>query len=533
MKTQLGGRFLWVEIVLAGLLVALLSFYALELANPQLYAPGRDGGFFMYVGQQLARGSTLYTQLWDSKGPLIFWINALGMGASGNRWGLFLLEFGFMAIWLGLAYYILRRQFGVYAAILGTICGAFCFKLAIGLGNFTEEYSLLFTWLSLGAFAWLLVRPKCRFWPFVLIAASMVLSFLLRANNTGTQAAVVLAALSIAIKRDGFKPLGKAFAGLLTGALLVFLPVIVALALRGNLRAMWEASFVYNFAYSVSGGEKAQTLAVINASLLPGMKLFGAWGWFIGLGWLIALARVWRNRSTLQAAPWALLAAFAFPIEVIFSSISGRQFTHYFICWVPVTMLLTAITIDFFLEDLIRLDLASKLKQIKAPLLLLTSIAALLFCYFNPICRTARSSAAAILLPNRDNEFRSVLAKRVAELSDPGDRVLVFAGQAGINVMAERDSIDAALFYPAINNSPIGLSVQAEYFETLKAQMPRLILDGHQLYPQQLPAIDPEERAKQDFQVDFSANLPEVLAWINEHYTLVQGLEDYLIFRLR
>ena len=80
------------------------------------------------------------------------------MGASGNRWGLFLLEFGFMATWLGLAYYILRRQFDIYAAILGTICGAFCFKLAIGLGNFTEEYSLLFTWLSLGAFAWLLVN---------------------------------------------------------------------------------------------------------------------------------------------------------------------------------------------------------------------------------------------------------------------------------------------------------------------------------------------------------------------------------------
>src|SRR5574338_310520 len=72
------------QIGLLGLLVALV----LAQANPLYQAPNRDGGLFMYMGDQLLEGKVLYTDIWDNKGPLIFYLNALGLFlGKGYRWG--------------------------------------------------------------------------------------------------------------------------------------------------------------------------------------------------------------------------------------------------------------------------------------------------------------------------------------------------------------------------------------------------------------------------------------------------------------
>ena len=80
------------EFILVLAIVTVISISTLSAANPALNPPGRDGGFFMYVGKAIKSGAKLYADIWDSKGPLIFWINALGVGRDFSRWGLFLIE---------------------------------------------------------------------------------------------------------------------------------------------------------------------------------------------------------------------------------------------------------------------------------------------------------------------------------------------------------------------------------------------------------------------------------------------------------
>ncbi len=523
----------FLEVLPAVGLILALSLITLALANPKLNEPGRDGGFFMYVGQAIANGKGLYTEIWDSKGPMIFWINALGVGRNGNRWGLFFLELFFMTGWLAIAYGLLRRHSGLIQAVFGIVGGAFCLKFSLGYGNFTEEYSLLFTFLALVAFSWLLAKPEARFWPFVLIAASTLLNFFLRANNIATQAVTAILALALIWQRGGFKAIKLPVLGLLTGVLLAGIPISGVLLAQGSLKAMWDASFIYNFAYSAAGGDNAPVLAVIHGSLLPGLNLFKGWSWLFVLGWFIAVWRIWQARKNPLAEPWALLALLAWPLEVVFSSISGRQHPHYFICWVPMIVLLTGFAINFLLKEVIKPQLLQKAERLEPAIVLLTALLFIGLLSFDALYPTSRSVAAAVLLPQRDNEFRSNLALRLREITASDDRVLVFAGQAGINVMAQRESIDAALFYPAINDSPVGMEVQAKFFETLQEQMPRLILDGYQIYPQRIPAINPEDRSHQNFQVKLSANLDQVLNWINAHYTAIEVLDNYVIYQLR
>ena len=129
----------------------LISFQILSDSNPGLNPPGRDGGFFLYVGKALRSGATLYKDIWDSKGPIIFWINALGVGSDYSRWGLYLIQVLFSFAALVLIYFSLKRVYRPMTALLSAILGSYLLKIVIGPGNSTEEYSLLFTWIAIFA----------------------------------------------------------------------------------------------------------------------------------------------------------------------------------------------------------------------------------------------------------------------------------------------------------------------------------------------------------------------------------------------
>ena len=64
-------------------------FVALVMA-PNLIAelPDRDSGVFLYIGSRILEGEVPYRGIWDHKGPLIYYINALGIALTpGSEYG--------------------------------------------------------------------------------------------------------------------------------------------------------------------------------------------------------------------------------------------------------------------------------------------------------------------------------------------------------------------------------------------------------------------------------------------------------------
>ena len=100
--------------------------------------PGRDAGVFLYIGNQIAEGDIPYRDVWDHKGPLIYYINAVGVALTpGFETGVWLLEaIALLASALGL-YWLLKGVFGKLSAALAAAVffAGLCYSLS--RGNYT------------------------------------------------------------------------------------------------------------------------------------------------------------------------------------------------------------------------------------------------------------------------------------------------------------------------------------------------------------------------------------------------------------
>lgn len=516
----------WLEIGLILLLVFVISIITLSDANPTSNPPGRDGGFFLYVGKALSSGAKLYEDIWDSKGPLIFWINALGVGKDYSRWGLYLIELVFFAASLFIAYIFVKKRYGFLPAIGTIFIGAHLLKFVIGFGNYTEEYSILFTWIAIVALA-LLVNKKKPFWPFFLMGAMIVLNFLLRANNIGTQIAVVLVALIYVYFKQKEIKIWQPIAYLFIGALTIALPASLYFIINGTFGAMINASIFYNFVYS------AVSTKPFSLSSTPAISAFGGWFYVFLVLWLGGIVKLVINFRQKNFDPFLLLTVLAFPIEYLMSSVSGRGYGHYYICWIPACMLLISFGLSIIQEEAIKTSFRIKSETTYKELILGLLLMVVIASSFNLVNSTTQFLAANIIPPNTNYEYQDSVSRVIEKLTDETDKVLVFGGQAGINIMARRDSINGALFYPGINDSEIGLEVQKEFFENLQEERPKLIIDAHRYLTQEIPAFDPQVRQNQSFTYELSENVDQVLAWINENYERYDEANEYIIYRLR
>lgn len=53
---------------------------------------GVDSGVFQIIGKEWANGKLPYVDVWDQKGPFIFFVNMIGYSISSNAIGVFLIQ---------------------------------------------------------------------------------------------------------------------------------------------------------------------------------------------------------------------------------------------------------------------------------------------------------------------------------------------------------------------------------------------------------------------------------------------------------
>ncbi|MBK7320014.1 glycosyltransferase family 39 protein [Candidatus Villigracilis affinis] len=173
------------------LFIFLLAALVLDLGNPLFDKPARDGGFFLYAGSQILSGKIPYVDFWDSKGPAIFYINALGLFlGQGSRWGVWGVEFVFVFAWLFILYKTILKQWQHGAAVFGITLAALGLRIVLGYGNYTEEYALLFNALALYLF---FSVDENKGWKYFGIGLLFGISFSFRANNIGGLFGVLIA----------------------------------------------------------------------------------------------------------------------------------------------------------------------------------------------------------------------------------------------------------------------------------------------------------------------------------------------------
>ncbi|MBD5531504.1 MAG: hypothetical protein HDQ98_04770 [Lachnospiraceae bacterium] len=285
----------------------------------------QDSAIFMMVGKGMNQGKQLYLDVFDHKGPILFWIEALGMRFGRN--GIFLIQCIFLTvdIWFMLkiaGYFCCGRK--VYLAVAA---GLIWLAYPLANGNLSEEYSLPFI---LGIFYfflkdWMDARnPKMRH--SYLYGICFGVLFFIRANNAVTICALILGWMYILIKR---RQIGALFQHLLAGAAgiaTIALPVCIYFWTQGSLREMFYATFLFNLQYSgraglIAGFTNPVTLFRMGILFLP----------------ILTAAIVFFNEMEDQE----LKVIMGLVVGLNFCSLFlGHGYNHYFTIILPIVVLL-------------------------------------------------------------------------------------------------------------------------------------------------------------------------------------------------
>ncbi|MBI5965621.1 MAG: glycosyltransferase family 39 protein [Chloroflexi bacterium] len=328
------------------LILFLLCFIVLVPVSPALQPiPHRDSGVFLYIGKGVLEGKIPYLDFWDHKGPLIYYINALGLFLfKESYWGVWFIEILFLTISAMLGFSLMRNRFAASIAIVGSASWVLAlgnvFTTQFGGGNHVEEYALLLYMAQI----YLFLRRRKNMpgtGEFFFIGVFAGLCILLRPNLISPLAGIYLTILweMFMLKKEDRTKHFQALAVLSSGLVLTLAIVLFYFWGQNAIRDMLNDVIVYNFYYS--GSDTKYLSAFFDSFRVLGLINV------VGLATWAALILFYK-KNILPAKDHFLVRFLILltPIEVVLSLLSGQGYIHYFISWLPVLGILLCVFME-------------------------------------------------------------------------------------------------------------------------------------------------------------------------------------------
>ena len=297
---------------------------------------GVDSAFYRFIGKSILQGKTLYSDIWDNKGPVLFFIQALG-ALNGTRNAdfslIFILQvisvFGSVLLMYG-AYSALHKQRAgdVYFLSAVVICGAVFCSTMVG-GNLSEEWSLPFISCSLFLFARYLSvcesHPEHpRAYAFLHGICFGMIAFIRVNNAISICIGVLFICIYLMLKKQWKNLFSNILFGIL-GIAAVTLPVCLYFYAKNALSDMVYGVFLYNLKYI---GDRAH-------KTYHGTAFFLRYGPVIA-SMLLILLRCCRQRKIRFDD--LLSGGIVLGNAVILWQ--SNEYTHYFTIFIPVFFLI-------------------------------------------------------------------------------------------------------------------------------------------------------------------------------------------------
>ncbi|HST05473.1 MAG TPA: glycosyltransferase family 39 protein, partial [Chloroflexia bacterium] len=495
------------------LLAALSALPILLSSSFWTQVPGRDSGVFLYVGSAILRGDVPYRDVWDHKGPVIYFINALGLGlGGGTQWGVRLLEWVSLLLATFVGYDLMKRAFGVFPALFGSVIWVFTLLVVLEGGNLTEEYALPLQFGALWLFATSPEDDKGFFrWFSIGLAGS--LAFLLRQNLTGIWVSLAFYMIVQVISRRKPSILLRRLPSLLLGVSLPVIAAVLYFSAQSALPAFWDEFFLYNLTYSRTA------LSDRLSALLAGIGITSMTGLFLlaFAGWVLIIAH--SRRPTTEALSTARgsrritgLLIIMLPIELLFGSLSGNVFPHYFITWLPTLVLLAAFAMS---------ELPSTRKTSSGSLFSLRPLSVILL---GAVCIgfTARAIKDIVSSTSEPDIVRQT-AQYVLSSTSETDPVLIWGASTAVNYMTGRVSPTLYEYQLPLYNSAYSNADKLDRFlQDITEGRPKLIIDASDdvwNVPGRV-SLDSILTGKEPDPGSMNAGFDKVVAYVAAHYCL-------------
>lgn len=216
-----------------------------------------DGSFFQAMGDAVLAGKTPYTELFDHKGPVLFYLQALMQFCAPGKTGIFLTQVANLFLILIILLYTTRVFTRSSLHIFLSLCSfLLLFVLTIHHGNQTEEYSLLHSMVAvyLAVRFYFVDNRQISWWKGIILGLCFSLSFWMRANNAGMVSACFAFMFLILLMDKNWKQLSKITFAFVGTVVCFSLFVIAYFHSIGALEEMLNATFLFNLKY-MGGGE--------------------------------------------------------------------------------------------------------------------------------------------------------------------------------------------------------------------------------------------------------------------------------------
>jgi hypothetical protein len=450
--------------------------------------PFIDSGVFLYVGWRVTQGELPYRDAWDSKPPLVYYLDAAGLEAGGgSEWGVWALQWLFLLGAILLSLELLEGELGLLPAALATALWVISLSEVLEMGNMTEQYGLTLKFATLV----LLARRGGRGRDALLGAATGAL-FLLKENLVGLSAAWAVLALFEEPAR--LLPAAAGFAAVLAAPAAYF-------AAKGALGELWRATVVYN-AVNESPGFGSRW-----GSFLAGAQV--CWESFLPA---LAGAALLTAAPARRKSPLLKTCLLALPLELAAACATGRAYRHYYAAWLPVFAVLAA--------------------------------AAFARAARSRPGRRAAAAAAALLAVKpgliwarqvRDTEALrpDPVALAIDSETRPGDTALVWGDGARYLFAARRAAPSRfCIAHPLLRRGFSGPALSAEFLASLRKRPPALLVDLSRQdadIPPLESALRPQWPPNGYYEVPPSLEAP--LAWLESRYAPERAVGRAIVWR--
>ena len=452
-----------------GVLVAMSIVSALLVPSRMLLSTGEpdDSSVFAYIGWAMKHGLMPYRDVWDHKGPLLYYLQYAGMSLrSTSTFGIGLLE----VIALAFAFFFIYRVIASFASrfvvlAIAAFSIAFITHFNVG-GNMCESWALLP--LAAAHYAsWRWSQRISRGWCAAVIGVAFACIFWIRPNMAAYPAIAMLVLLYASAKTEGLTTATKQLMLGCVAALGLTASVLVPLYRWGVFPEFVAAYFGYNAAYS-----KALSIAgryVHTSQLL--ILLFGTAIAILGAaGWIVVAKESSRKEEVAGGPQWLYLQTllWSLPFELAAASLSGRDYPHYLLPLFPTLVVLAA----WFLSEL-----ENQTKAMPARPVLTALLVGLL-----PFTLLAYSGDFSHSTAPPNSAYLTVV-RFIQRATTPADRIMVVGEtETGyIALMAQRLPASRFVYQlPLIDaNNPVAGVQRRQFMCDIAQNRPAIIVSGN------------------------------------------------------
>lgn len=269
------SSFYIINIVISIIFLFLFSPYTTPL-NPYF---GYDDNIFMIMGQGINKGYIPYKDLFDHKGPMLYFIYAIADLIMHGKMGLFILQLVNLYIINHCIYRIallynctIKKAYIVLSVFMIFFIGT------IGEGAMNEEFSLSFLFISfylcLKDIRSVDIKTQPTLLHTFIYGISFAIVFLIRANNAALICGIILGYTILLLKEKQYILLLKNVMAFISGVLIISIPLVIYFIKENAFDDFIFCSYTYNYIYAVDGMQNARHYIVKIIWILPTILFF-------------------------------------------------------------------------------------------------------------------------------------------------------------------------------------------------------------------------------------------------------------------